>query len=213
MEWARAVTKLRRRQRSLREPWAPSSPRHHWRRGKRVRSRDAAASELCQRHCQERAEQDRVTPEPAVGPAFGSIVPGICRTVARNERSEIRERLSGSLAAPGFRCAQPRLRKRRKQKGEAERRETCLPTSAPCGAAASHRGCPPLGVPPRFSPKGLLIPKAQRQAMLPGTRPERSILNARSNRGAKTLRLSTGVTRAGKERTCPSPAKHLARRS
>jgi len=34
--------------------------------------------------------------------------------------------------------------------------------------------------------------------MLPGTRPERSILKARPNRGAETLRFSTGVTRAEK---------------
>jgi hypothetical protein len=42
----------------------------------KIRSRDACAPELCQRHSQNRpAEQDRVTPEPAVGPAFGSIMP------------------------------------------------------------------------------------------------------------------------------------------
>jgi hypothetical protein len=32
--------------------------------------------------------------------------------------------------------------------------------------------------------------------MLPGTWPERSVLYARPNRGAETLRFSTGVTRA-----------------
>jgi hypothetical protein len=32
--------------------------------------------------------------------------------------------------------------------------------------------------------------------MLPETRPERSILYGRPNRGAETLRLSTGITRA-----------------
>jgi len=53
-----------------------------------------------------------------------------------------------------------------------------------------------VGVPPRLSPKGLSSPKAQRQAMLPGTWPERSVLYARPNLGAETLRLSTGVTRA-----------------
>ncbi len=41
-----------------------------------VRSRDASAPELCQRRSQNRpAEQDRVTPQAAVGPAFGSIMP------------------------------------------------------------------------------------------------------------------------------------------
>jgi hypothetical protein len=39
------------------------------------RSRDACAPELCQRQSQNRpSEQDRVTPKPAVGPAFGSIM-------------------------------------------------------------------------------------------------------------------------------------------
>jgi hypothetical protein len=42
---------------------------------KRHRSRDACAPELCQRHFQNRpAKHDRVTPKPAVGPAFGSIM-------------------------------------------------------------------------------------------------------------------------------------------
>jgi hypothetical protein len=51
----------------------------------------------------------------------------------------------------------------------------------------------PVGVPPRFSPKGLLIPKAQRWAMLPGTWPERSILDGRPNRGAETSRCSAAL--------------------
>jgi hypothetical protein len=69
----------------------------------------------------------------------------------------------------------------------------------------------PAGVPPRFSPEGVFVPKAQLQARLPGTWPERLVLYSRPNRGAETSRLSTGVTRA--EKTCPSPAMHLARRS
>src|SRR6204780_1576682 len=35
---------------------------------------------------------------------------------------------------------------------------------APCKARS------PIGVPPRFSPKGVIVPKAQLQARLPGTR-------------------------------------------
>jgi hypothetical protein len=39
------------------------------------RSRDACAPELCQRQSQKPpSEQDRVAPEPAVEPAFGSIM-------------------------------------------------------------------------------------------------------------------------------------------
>jgi hypothetical protein len=37
-----------------------------------------------------------------------------------------------------------------------------------------------------------LVPKAQRQARLPGTQQERLVRNARSNRGAKTLRSYNG---------------------
>ena len=40
---------------------------------------------------------------------------------------------------------------------------------APCRARS------PIGVPPRFSPEGLLIPKAQLQARLPGTWVQRAL--------------------------------------
>ena len=71
-------------------------------------------------HSQNRpAEQDRVTPEPAVGPVFGSIM--LCEQVARMERSAIRERWSGSDAVPGFHFVQPGLQTTNKR--EAERRQ------------------------------------------------------------------------------------------
>jgi hypothetical protein len=44
--------------------------------------------------------------------------------------------------------------------------------------------------------------------MLPETWPERSILYGRSNRGAETLRVSTGVTRADLSQS----SEHLTRR-
>ena len=40
---------------------------------------------------------------------------------------------------------------------------------APCKARS------PIGVPPRLSPKGVIVPKAQLQARLPGTWPERAL--------------------------------------
>ena len=49
---------------------------------------------------------------------------------------------------------------------------------------------------------------ALRQAMLPGTRPERSVLYGRPNRGAETSRGFTGVTRAGKNLSQSSEAPH-----
>jgi hypothetical protein len=51
-----------------------------------VRSRDASAPELCQRRSQNRpAEQDRVTPQAAVGPAFGSIMPNEQKEAERRQ--------------------------------------------------------------------------------------------------------------------------------
>jgi len=93
-------------------------------------------------------------------------------------------------------------------------------------------GSPPVGVLPRLSPGGQLVPKARRQAMLPGSSPERLVLYGRPNRGAETSRFAVhdpekwmpvfrqdhaplaGVTRARKtnERLSPS-SEHLTRRS
>ena len=82
-----------------------------------------------------------------------------------------------------------------KRKQNADRRK--FANSASCDAARasqSAHACPAFHCGSRQ--RGLLVPKAQRQAMLPETWPERSILYGRPNRGAETLRLSTGVTRA-----------------
>ena len=73
------------------------------------------------------------------------------------------------------------------------------------GAAALQRERSPLGVPPPFSPKGVLVPKARRQAMFPATWPERLVLKARPNRGAETSRRSAGVTRAGLSQSSDAP--------
>ncbi len=81
-----------------------------------------------------------------------------------------------------------------KRKRNAERRR--LPTTAPCGAALLLRQQRAFRRSTAVLARGTLVPKAQRQAMLPGTWPERSILCARPNRGAETLRRSTGITRA-----------------
>jgi hypothetical protein len=69
------------------------------------------------------------------------------------------------------------MTKRKIRKRNADRRSVSC--SAPAGAARATRvpACvdPPLrarspvGVPPRLSPKGVVVPKAQLQAMLPGT--------------------------------------------
>ena len=59
---------------------------------------------------------------------------------------------------------------------------------APCKARS------PAGVPLAALVKGTFVPKAQCQAMLPGTRPERTILWPPFR--ARSARRSTGVTRA-----------------
>jgi hypothetical protein len=84
----------------------------------------------------------------------------------------------------------------RKESKETERRQTHvqllhLPAQrAPCGARS------PVGVPLRLSPGRQLVPKARRQAML--SRTVRSVRSetAAPTGGRRTLRLSTGVTRA-----------------
>jgi hypothetical protein len=100
-----------------------------------------------------------------------------------------------------------------KQK-EAERRQAQSSSSAPCEVRLALCGArSPSGVPPRLLPKGLFIPKAQRQAMLPGTRPERSVRHGRPNRGAETSRCSTGITPAAPVpvQRCTSHAGHGCR--
>jgi hypothetical protein len=61
----------------------------------------------------------------------------------------------------------------------------------------ASRRCPegstPSGVPPRLSPEGLLIPKAQSRARLPGTQRARAVRYGRPNRGAETLRGLPGA--------------------
>jgi hypothetical protein len=66
-------------------------------------------------------ETGSVQGRAGVGPVFRSSVTRFRRFVAWIERSEIRERRFGSIAAPGFRSAQPGLRRKMK---EAERRQT-----------------------------------------------------------------------------------------
>jgi len=79
-------------------------------------------------------------------------------------------------------------RTERKRKQNADRRvvnSLHLPAQrAPCGARS------PVGVPLRLSPGGLLVPKAQHQAMLPGT-----VRSVRSDTAAPT----------GERRPCASP--------
>src|ERR1700722_19620337 len=125
-----------------------------------------------------------------VGPVFLSSVTRFRRFVAWIERSEIRERRSGSVAAPGFRSAQPGLRN--KFEGSGTPANAGSPTAASCDAArallerarlsAFHRGS---------HLREYSIPKAQLQARLPGTWSERALPAF----------------------ACPSPGKHLPPRS
>jgi hypothetical protein len=112
-----------------------------------------------------------------------------------------------------------------KEEKEAERREAhCLqpphlavrrcphPDPPPQAGEGMGGGSSPVGVPPRFSPGRQLVPKAQRQAMLSET--VRSARSYGPPTGAKIVRVSTGVTRAGRPNKSLSPSsEHLTRRS
>ena len=69
---------------------------------------------------------------------------------------------------------QKRKRSKRRMRNAGKR---CSTTSASCDAALPplERSSSPVGVPPRFSPKGVIVPKAQLQARLPGTWSERAL--------------------------------------
>ncbi len=126
------------------------------------------------------------------------------RTVARMKRSEIRERRRSVNAAPGLRCASSGLRRQRKK--EAERRQTCASTSAPrrqvYAVCANHlwaRRAPSGALAWRRSTTALTVgafaPRAQLQAMLPGTWQD-----ARSCKPAPYV-----LIRALSAPACPSP--------
>jgi hypothetical protein len=98
-----------------------------------------------------------------VGPGFRISVTRFRRFVAWIERSEIRERRFGSIAAPGFRSAQPGLRNLK----EAERRQTQGHNRRILRCGARPFGARTLdGVPPRLSPKGVI--PSQRLSFRPG---------------------------------------------
>ena len=117
-------------------------------------------------------------------------------------RGECRWKHVASFAAAMTKGRDGRERRKKNQKRNADRRKALLPcragTAAPRslllprvrgrikeGAHICRRSTAALA-------RGTLVPKAQRQARLPGTRQERLVLNARSNRGAKTLRIFSG---------------------
>ncbi len=106
------------------------------------------------------------------------------------QRTRHRTSLAGTAELDGF----VTLAMTKKGKRNADKRTVHPPHLAMRLASSGMRS--PVGVPPRLSPGGLLIPKAQSRAMLPGTRPERSVRYGRPNRGAETSRCSTGVSRA-----------------
>ena len=85
-------------------------------------------------------------------------------------------------------------KKKRKRKRNAGRRK--FASSASCDAARALQSAHACRRSTAALAKGTIHPQGSAQAMLPETWPERSILNARPNRGAETSRFSTGVTRA-----------------
>jgi hypothetical protein len=170
-------------------------------RTKQSRSRDALASEFCARVI---ARSQRVRPEVA-GPMTGSATKQSSGAmtasfvVQRNETAALD--CFASLAMTT------------KEKREAERRQTCLVTSASCDAARTRSLFPPplagrLGggtLACRRSTAVLAIgtfaPKAQLQARLPGTRQD-----VRSGTAAPTgVQRPCALPRALPAPACPSP--------
>ena len=110
-----------------------------------------------------RGEPGSALRKSGVGPGFRLRLRGFRRFVAWIERSEIRERRSGSIAAPGFRCAQPGLRKNEGSGTPANagyHRRILRCGARPFGARTLD------GVPPRLSPKGII--PSQRLSFRPG---------------------------------------------
>ena len=159
---------------------------------KQTRSRGAFlfAPEFCSpRHRQKRviARSQRVRPEVA-GPMTGSATKQSrterrldCFATRRFARNDERKKGGGTPIDAVYQP--PRLRAAR----------------ALQSALACRRSTAALA-------GGTLVPRAQLQAMFPGTWQGRSILKASPNRGRKTLRSSTGVTRAdlSQSRECTS---------
>ena len=162
-------------------------------------------------------------------PSRGTIAREFCRSTMSNSprfRSSLRgakrrsnpERHGKELDC--FACARNDERKEKQRKRNAGRRSVSCPArKRRAGRATKRPACadPPLAgaLACRRSTtalaRGTLVPKAQLQARLPGTRPERSVLKARPNRGAETLRRLCGCYPPRK--TCPSPGMHLPPRS
>src|SRR3984957_12001134 len=92
----------------------------------------SAASRAARDSLDLHGEPGLVLRKSGVGPGFRLRLRRF-RPVARIERSEIRERRSGSVAAPGFRSAQPGLRN--KFEGSGTPANAGSPTAASCDAA------------------------------------------------------------------------------
>ena len=96
-------------------------------------------------------------------------------SVARIEQREIRDGpFQAFRSSPGFVSLNPGYKQTIKGSGTPVDADPYPPHPAvrlaPCKARS------PAGVPLAALAKGTFVPKAQRQAMLPGTRPERTIL-------------------------------------
>ena len=89
-----------------------------------------------------------------------------------------------------------RTKERTEIKKEAERRKAQGQPPHLQGAARVQRDAHAFRRSTAALAKGTIHPQGSAQAMLPETWPERPVLYGRPNRGAETLRFSTGITRA-----------------
>ena len=111
-----------------------------------------------------------------------SFLPMPPRLKCEGEVRDGKEGVVPIFAGP-LRLASPELKQKRKRIWNADRRVSYRLHRRMQRALIAARS--PVGVPPRLSPRGVVVPKAQRQAMFPGTwrtrDPEKSPSGGRSN--------------------------------
>jgi hypothetical protein len=129
---------------------------------KRSRSRGAYARECCQ-----------------------TAMSNICR-VGKGAEHRAHAVHHRSIVRVGFAALSPPYKRRKEIKGSGTPADALFMSRTQAARGSRHgkvglrrpfryRARSPASVPPRLSPKGVVVPKAQLQARLPGTRPERAL--------------------------------------
>jgi hypothetical protein len=116
-----------------------------------TRSRDAPEHPSYGKRCHVKREAKE---KQVVGPAYVLRSSLLRNDVARMKRSEIRDNRSRFISLPGFAPLHPGYQKRKNRKQNADRRNQY--SAGPDGPSrASHARRTSIGVPPRFSSRGV----------------------------------------------------------